>query len=207
MPLANAVPPMLSGRPSAAPCSPLDRSRSAGPQPFDDASQVRSLTWSVPAGGAAARLPARVTRNITTPWDGTVAEMAPADVETAFDHRFFRVYWDEPPRPTPAAVVATLVAAPPRLNRTTATEPSLIGLAHTSVSPESATRRPCAPPQSWLTATTSALATMDSVPAGTVRRSLPSNSGADSSDQSEKCAVYSVAVIPPLPTSSMSGSL
>ncbi len=38
------------------------------------------------------------------------------------------------------------------------------------------------------------------------RRSLPAMSGALSSAQSEKCARYSVSLIPPLPTSSMSGS-
>jgi hypothetical protein len=93
------------------------------------------------------------------------------------------------------------------LNSTTASEPSLIGFAHTSLSPESSTRRPCEPPQSWLTAMTSALRRIDSVALLTVRRSLPSSNGEESSDHSEKCAVYSVAVMPPLPTSSMSGSL
>src|ERR1039458_51161 len=39
-----------------------------------------------------------------------------------------------------------------------------------------------------------------------LRRSAPASSGAASRDQRLRCARYSVAVMPPLPTSSMSGS-
>src|ERR1700730_5893428 len=198
---------MLIVRPSPAACSPLDRSLSAGPHPLDDASQLRSLTCSVPDAGAAASVPAQVTRYIATPCDGTVAETVPVEVEVAFDQRSFKVYWLEPPMPNAAAVVATVVAAPVRFSSTTATGPSLIGFPHTSVSPKSATRRPCEPPQSWLTATTSAFSTIDSVLADTDRRSLPSSSGDESRDNSEKCVMYPVWLSPPLPTSSISGSL
>jgi hypothetical protein len=54
---------------------------------------------------------------------------------------------------------------------------------------------------------TPALRTMFRVVAETERRSLPSSSGEASSAHRLKCAVYSVVVMPPLPTSSMSGSL
>ncbi len=100
-----------------------------------------------------------------------------------------------------------LALAADRLKSTTATPPSLIGLAHTSVSPKSRSLRPWEPPQSWLTAMTSALRMMPSVCADIERRSLPSSRGELSRAHRLKCAVYSVLVIPPLPTSSMSGSL
>src|SRR5581483_9489989 len=66
---------------------------------------------------------------------------------------------------------------------------------------------PCEPPQSWFTATTSAFLMMLRLVLFTERKSLTSNSGALSSDQRLKWDVYSVVVMPPLPTSSMSGSL
>src|SRR5262245_29699123 len=134
---------------------------------------------------------------MTAPCEGTFALIEPDVVEVAPDHRSFVEYDDEPPSPTSAAEVVTVVAAPVRLSSTTATEPSDIGLAQTSVSPKSRTRRPCEPPQSWLTAITSALRMMDSVALDIDRRSLPRISGAPSSAQRLKCAVYSVFVMPP----------
>src|SRR6185312_6789830 len=119
------------------------------------------------AAGPATSVPARLTRYITTPCDGTVAAIVPEDVEVLFDQRSFSVYGDEPPKPLDAAVVETVVADAPRLRSTTANEPSLIGLPHTSVSPLSTSRRPCEPPQSWLTEITSGFSTMDSVAAET----------------------------------------
>src|SRR6266545_5309832 len=198
---------MDSVRPSPAGCSALDRSRSTGPHPFDEVSQLRSLIWWVPAGGADSD-PPRETRYITTPCAATLAEIVPADVTVAPDHRSFRLYEDEPPSPTSAALVVIVVPDPPRLSSTTATDPSDIGLAHTwSPPPRSRIRRPCEPPQSWFTAITSALPMMDLVDADIDRRSLPRISGALSSAQRLKCDRYSVSVMPPLPTSSMSGSL
>src|SRR3569833_3249389 len=41
---------MVSGCPSPSDVSPLDRSRSPGPQPFDDARKGSALTWAVPVG-------------------------------------------------------------------------------------------------------------------------------------------------------------
>src|SRR6266545_3795247 len=151
---------MDSVRPSPAGCSALDRSRSTGPHPFDEVSQLRSLIWWVPAAGGADSDPPRETRYITTPCAATLAEIVPADVTVAPDHRSFRLYEDEPPSPTSAALVVIVVPDPPRLSSTTATDPSDIGLAHTwSPPPRSRIRRPCEPPQSWFPAVTSALPT------------------------------------------------
>src|SRR6266508_727829 len=180
MPLAKLTPPMLSVRPSPAACSPLDMFRSTGPHPLDEVSHDMSPTWYVPAAGGAASVPARVTRYITTPCEGTLALIEPDVVDVAPVQRLRSEYDDEPPSPTSAAEVVTVAAAPVRLNSTTAADPSDIGLAHTSVSPKSRTRRPCEPPQSWFTATTSALRMIDSVPADIERRSLPRISGAPS---------------------------
>ena len=144
---------------------------------------------------------------MAAPCEGTVALSVPAVVPVVPVQRFFVVYDVEPPRPRVAVVVLTVAAAPPRLNSTAATDPSLIGFAHTSVSPLSATRRPWEPPQSWLTAITSALRRTLRVAAETLRRSLPSSSGEASTDHREKCATFSSCVSGGLPTSSMSGSL
>jgi hypothetical protein len=175
---------------------------------LDEASQVSALTSCVPAAGAAAVcVPAGVTRNIATPWAGGVADSSPVVVLVAFVHRFSTSYDDQPPMPSSAALVAIVAAASPRLNRTTATDPSAIGFAQTSWLPVRRSRRPCEPPQSWLTATTSEFLMIDNVSALIARRSFPNNSGELSSAHRLKCEVYSVVVMPPLPTSSMSGSL
>src|SRR6266536_5108309 len=207
-PLVQVRPVMESVRPSPAACSPLDRSRSTGPHPFEEASRLRSLIWYVPAARGADSDPARDTRYMTTPCAATLAEIAPPEVAVAPDHRSRRLYEDEPPSPTSAALVLTVLVEPPRLNNTTATDPSDIGLTHTwRPPPRSRTRRPCEPPQSWFTAITSALPMTARVDADMERRSLPRISGALSSAQRLKWERYSVSVIPPLPTSSMSGSL
>ena len=53
MPFAYMTPPIVMVRPSPAPASPFEASRSIGPQPFDSLSQVRSETKTSPVGAAA----------------------------------------------------------------------------------------------------------------------------------------------------------
>src|SRR6266516_738617 len=65
---------------------------------------------------------------------------------------------------------------------------------------------PCLPSGSWSTAMTSELVRMLSVVADALRMSLPISNGAAMIAHMLKWVRYSVALIPPLPTSSMSGS-
>jgi hypothetical protein len=68
------------------------------------------------------------------------------------------------------------------------------------------TRLPWRPSGSWSTAITSGAVRMARVASVMDRTSFPAMSGAARIAQSEKCARYSASVIPPFPTSSMSGS-
>mmetsp|Transcript_310 Transcript_310/g.1032 ORF Transcript_310/g.1032 Transcript_310/m.1032 type:complete len:395 (-) Transcript_310:546-1730(-) len=72
--------------------------------------------------------------------------------------------------------------------------------------PDEATRRACTPSWSWLIAMISLLVRMLVVAADMVVTSQPMSMGALDAAHSVKCEVYSSVVIPPLPTSSMSGS-
>lgn len=100
-----------------------------------------------------------------------------------------------------------VVAAPDRLNSTTATDPSDMGLAQTCrPPPRSRISLPCEPAQSWSTAMTSAFLMIASAAGDILVRSLPNSSGEFISDHSEKCERYSSAVSPWLPTSNMSMS-
>ncbi len=65
---------------------------------------------------------------------------------------------------------------------------------------------PCLPSGSWSTAITSVFLRIVKVSLETLRRSLPISSGAAMIAQRLTWVRYSVAVMPPLPTSSMSGS-
>src|SRR3954451_19819653 len=94
---------------------------------------------------------------------------------------------------------------PPRLSRTTATDPFAIGFVHTSELPLVDSRLPCRPPQSWFTPMTSVFVRIAFVAELIVRMSLPAISGAFSSAQRLKWACDSVSDSP-CPTSSMSGS-
>ncbi len=97
-------------------------------------------------------------------------------------------------------------AVPDSLNRATARLPSFISLATTQRPPADDTTVPCLPSGSWSTAMTSLLSRMSKVDGEALRRSVPMSSGAAMTDQREKCERYSVSDMPPLPTSSMSGS-
>src|SRR4051794_14752284 len=64
----------------------------------------------------------------------------------------------------------------------------------------------CLPRASWLSAMASLLSRIFIVAGVALRRSVPMISGAFMTDQRLKWVRHSVSVIPPLPTSSMSGS-
>ncbi len=91
--------------------------------------------------------------------------------------------------------------------RVTARPPSASGFDMTTRPLSLETTEPCLPSGSWSTAMTSALVRMSSVSCWAVRRSAPISRGAAISAQRLKWVRYSVPVMPPLPTSSMSGSL
>ena len=59
--IAYVTPPIVMVRPSPAPASPFEASRSIGPQPFDSLSQVRSETKTSPVGAAACAGTAAIT--------------------------------------------------------------------------------------------------------------------------------------------------
>src|SRR6478609_123859 len=121
-----------------------------------------------------------------------LALILPLVVEVAFDHRSLTEYELEPASPTSAALLVMVAAVVSRLNSTTATDPSDIGLAQTSWLPDWRSRRPWEPPQSWFTAITSVFLMIARFVLFTERRSLPRMSGALSSAHRLKCAVYSV---------------
>ncbi len=127
-------------------------------------------------------------------------------VEEALVHSSLRAYGARLPMPR-ASVLAEIVAVEPvSLVRESARSPFASSLAITTRPPEPETTVPCLPRLSWSRAMTSGLDRMSKVSAVALRRSLPISSGADIIDQRVKCVRYSAAVIPPLPTSSMSGS-
>ena len=140
------------------------------------------------------------------PCAGTLAEIVPVLVEVASVHASRSVN-ELPLLPTAAAVVETVVVEPPWLNRATATSPFASGLASTRRVPSKDTWTAWRPSVSWLIATRLALRRIASVAELAERTSLPIISGAASIDQSAKWLRISVSFMPPLPTSSMSGSL
>ena len=89
---------------------------------------------------------------------------------------------------------------------TTARLPSFNWRAQISESPFFMTRSPSRPSASWSTAITSLLVRMSWISGRMARRSLPAISGAARIAHRLKCERYSTSLIPPLPTSSMSGS-
>src|SRR6266436_1444835 len=101
---------------------------------------------------------------------------------------------------------ATSVSAVPRLNKITARLPSFNCFTQISLSPSFLTRRPCMPSASWLTAIISLFVRIALISGVIDRKSFPAISGAASIAHKLKCERYSIVVIPPLPTSSMSGS-
>src|SRR6185437_5905307 len=92
------------------------------------------------------------------------------------------------------------------LSRITARSPLASTLLYTTSPPLAETTVPCRPSASWSTAITSVFFSVVRVALDAERMSLPISSGAAISAQRLKCARYSASVIPPLPTSSMSGS-
>ncbi|EFG10089.1 Hypothetical protein SCLAV_5016, partial [Streptomyces clavuligerus] len=167
-------------------------------------SRRRSPTRLRPCGGGTGS--PGVTRYITVPCAGTVAAIVSAVVRFCRVHRSLRVYEAEPPSPIASAVVVTVRAAAVSLVRVTERPPSARGLVMTTSPPERETTVPWRPSGSWFTAMTSRLVRISRVAGVAVRRSLPMRSGAAICDQRLKWVRYSVSVIPPLPTSSMSGS-
>src|SRR5512138_3299081 len=103
---------MVRARPSPAGCSPLERSRSAGPQPLVEACHGRSLTHDVPG---LVGVPG-VTRNATVPCAGTDAEIVPVVVVTALDHTSNSRYDDAAGRPASVGFVLIVAAEPFSLN-------------------------------------------------------------------------------------------
>ena len=95
---------------------------------------------------------------------------------------------------------------PVSLNSATETSPPASGLASTSRPPEEETIVPCLPRESWSTAITRELVNMDRVSGRAEGRLVPAISGAAISAHRLNSVRLSVAVIEPLPTSSMSGS-
>src|SRR4051812_6490993 len=203
-PLAYVVPPMVRVCPSPAACSPLLRLRSTGPQPFAAELHGRSPSWLIPVGGGTG-VPG-VTRYITVPCAGTDALIAPEVVLVCFDHRSLRAYDVAPPSPIASAVVATALAVVFSFVSVTERPPSARGLDITTSPPPLDTTAPCRPSASWSTAMTSAFLRTSRVAEDTVRRSLPISRGAAICAHRLKWVRYSVSVMPPLPTSSMSGS-
>src|SRR6266545_3775921 len=136
------------------------------------------------AGGWMPQFGSVLTRNMTVPCAGTCAAMSPAD----------------------SAVAPILAPNEFSLNSATATSPPASGLANTHRPSWLDSTRPWMPSRSWSTAMTSRLSRMSYVAGVTLRRSAPISNGAAMMAQRLKCDRYSVSVIPPLPTSSMSGS-
>lgn len=147
-----------------------------------------------------------VTRYITVPWAGTEALMAPVVVLVCLDQRSLSAYEEAPPIPIASTVVEIVRAEEVSFVRVTERPPSARGLDITTRPPELDTTVPCLPRASWSTAITSVFFRIARVAADALRRSLPISSGAAICAQRLKWVRYSVSVIPPLPTSSMSGS-
>ena len=84
--------------------------------------------------------------------------------------------------------------------------PSARGLSNTMRPPEFDTTVACRPNGSWSIRMICLLVSVASVAADALRRSVPMISGAAIIAHMLKCVWYSVSVMPPLPTSSMSGS-
>src|SRR5437899_7822781 len=132
--------------------------------------------------------------------------MVPPVVVTAFVQRSCSEN-EDPALPTAAAVVETVVVLEPELNSATATSPFASRLASTRRVPSSRICTPCMPSASWSTATSPLLVRIARVAADAPRRSLPAINGAAIIAHIEKWVRISVSVMPPFPTSSMSGSL
>ena len=92
------------------------------------------------------------------------------------------------------------------LKSPTALAPPLSGLAQTSSGPSAFTRSPWRPSGSWSMAITSRLVRIDRVSGLILLRSLPASSGAARIAHRLIWVRYSSGFMPPLPTSSMSGS-
>ncbi|BCB82696.1 hypothetical protein Psuf_000090 [Phytohabitans suffuscus] len=140
------------------------------------------------------------------PCAGTLAEMLPEVLVVASVQASRRVN-ELPLLPIAAAVVETVVVDPLWLNSATATSPSASRLARTRRVLSPATWVACRARLSWLIATRFWLRRMVSVWVDMERRSLPAISGAAMMAQRAKWLRVSVSVMPPLPTSIMSGSL
>src|SRR3990170_1715733 len=161
----------------------------------------RGAATDVGAGGAAYFL----TAYIAAECPGSSTRSSPVTLDVRCAHRS-RASCVPAESPSSFIVTAWWNSVVPRLRSTTARSPFLIGFIQTSSSPSSRILCPCLPPQSWFTAMTSLFIRISFVESLIARRSLPAMSGALSSAQRLKCAMYSGFVIRPLPTSSMSGS-
>src|SRR6266508_5552698 len=150
---------MVRVRPSPAACSPLDRSRSAGPQPLVEACQVMSLTNVAPPCVLG------VTRTMTVPCAGTEALIVPVVVVTVLDHRSNSRYEDDAGSHASAGLVEIVCAELVSLNSATAKSPLDSGRDSTCNPLVERTSRACTPRVSWSTAITSRLPRMFSVAA------------------------------------------
>ncbi|GAB3971020.1 hypothetical protein GCM10027615_28860 [Plantactinospora veratri] len=140
------------------------------------------------------------------PCAGTEALIEPVLVEVALVQASRRVK-EVPDLPIAAAVVLTVVVEEPWLNRATATSPSASRLASTRRVPSLDTWVACRPSESWLMAIRFWFFRMVWVAASMLRMSLPAISGDAMTAQRAKWLRISVSVMPPRPTSIMSGSL
>ncbi len=158
------------------------------------------------AGGYVAHRWSVLTRYIAVPWAGTEAAIRPAVSRSSCAHRSRTRYAAASGSPVSAAEVSILAVRAVSLNSATARSPFSSGFTNTCVPSSERIGSPCTPSRSWSTAITSRLPRISIVSGVASRRSLPISSGAAMTDHRLKWLRYSRSVMPPLPTSSMSGS-
>src|SRR6266403_2167731 len=152
-------------------------------------------------------LPHGLTVTITTPCDSTFAPNFLVNFPKSLcAHKSRALAETSPEYPIASHGTVISVSLPPRFSNSTALLPSFNCFDQTSRSPSFHTRLPWRPSASWFTAITSLFVKISLISGVMLRKSFPAINGAASMHHKLKCARYSGVVIPPLPTSSMSGS-
>src|SRR2546426_1130403 len=163
-----------------------------------------SLRYPSLAGGSVPTI-----RSSAIPWAETLTLYESAnEPRSARAHRSRTVAFAAA-RGIASQLTVIVAAASPRFRSPTARAPLAARSLYQTCRPVplSAAKIAWKPSASWSTPITSGFVRIVLVASVMLRTSLPAMRGADMRAHKPKCVRYSVSVMPPLPTSSMSGSL